>query len=188
VSLVSAIIRSRHSSLPSAIRRRRIGRRSRVGRFRTCSHSRNWIGWPTRICCLSRARLRSQDPTSMVLHPSSKRFDRECDHECASISVRPIASPDLPATLAPPAPALPKQDQSLGDESSQPTRVLVSRGPTVRHGHRHPPKGRRGSPALRSDGKATVRAALAANLDGLGLRRMTTPDDVKLHHTSQGGV
>ena len=54
--------------------------------------------------------------------------------------------------------------------------------------HRHPPKGRRGSPALRSDGKATVRAALAANLDGLGLRRMTTPDDVKLHHTSQGGV
>jgi hypothetical protein len=41
VSLVSAIMRSRHSSLPSAIRRRRIGRRSRVGRFRTCSRSRN---------------------------------------------------------------------------------------------------------------------------------------------------
>jgi hypothetical protein len=51
-----------------------------------------------------------------------------------------------------------------------------------------PQRGGAGSPALRSDGKATVRAAVAANLDGLGLRRMTTPDDVKLHHTSQGGV
>ena len=104
------------------------------------------------------------------------------------VSVPPIASPDLPATLAPPAPALPKQDQSLGDErQSADARPRFRGAPPcgmVTGAHR----AARVPQPFRSDGKATNSSSLAANLDGLGLRRMTTPDDVKLHHTSQGGV
>ena len=181
-------MRSRHSSLPSAIRRRRIGRRSRVSQS---GHARvrliGSVGRRGSAVCRERGFVaKTQRPWSytrprndlivsvimnvpqLAFRPSPRPICRQRWHRRRRLCRN--------KTRAWATKAVSRRASSF--RGAPPCGMVTGA----------PQGGGAGSPTLRSDGKATVRAAAAANLDGLGLRRMTTPDDVKLHHTSQGGV